>query len=485
MLFRKPAYATKQLLVGVACLLFSTSAGWAQSASQDADVQQSQAPTTGAPPAMGQEPPPSLSSDFPPLSGLDEPTLEPNVLARSYFSYGAQVGQSADTNASNSLRRGATVTGITHVLGTAALEKLWPTFESALSYAGGGAFYTGGFRTNTQVHALSLDLRYKWRTGALAIRDRATYLPEGTFGGGFGGVGGALGGLGGGVGAGEGGNRFLFFGQGLFGSLTAAPRFDNLSTVDIMQALSPRSAITLAGGFNLLHFTHSTGGLLIDSQQVTGQAGYDYSLSRRDKVAIAYGYQHFHFPQAGGAGFETNVVQALYGHQISGRMDFLIGAGPQFTRFSSPAQGQSLRVAGTGRASLRYRFPRTSVSVTYDHYTSAASGFFAGATTDYANGNLTRPLGRTWLLAADVGYARNHRLQQIGLGIPTSSYQTGTAGLRLSHLLTRTLRVFASYQFTDLVFNSSFCASGNCGNTLNRHIVTVGLSWHAQPIRLD
>ncbi len=478
-------------------LLLLVGAAWAQTANDPQatpNAQDAQPPSSGAVPAMGQAPSQSQSPEFPPLSGLDEPSLEPNSSSRSFLLVGAQASETADTNARNSLGTHGAITGITHLLGTAALQRMWSRYQASLTYAGGGAIYGGGYRADSQVHSLSLDTRYLWRTGAMTFRDRASYLPEGSFGGTFGGAGGSFGGFGGlgGTGSGSGqpglggGDRFLFFGHGILGGLATVPRLDNLAIVDIQQSLSPRSSITMAGGFNFLHFTKSSGGLLIDTQQVTGHAGYNYAITRKDMVAVAYGYQHFHFPQAGGAGFETHVFQAMYGHRISGRMDVLLSAGPQLTQFKSPTQGTTLRMSGAGRLSLRYRFPRTMLSTTYDHYTSAASGFFAGANTDVVLFAVSRPLSARWTALADGGYANYRRLQQISLGVPASAYQTAHAGARLSYLFSRNVHGFLSYRFTDMIFNSSFCAgSAGCGRISNRHAVSIGLAWYSRPIRLD
>jgi hypothetical protein len=173
----------------------------------------------------------------------------------------------------------------------------------------------------------------------------------------------------------------------------------------------------MAGGFNFIHFTKATNGLLIDSQQVTGQAGYDYIINRRNKLAIFYAYQHFHFPQVGGGGFETHVVNLLYGHQISGRWSLTLGAGPQITNFASPAFGKTLRLSASGRASLHYRFPKTGLSLSYEHLTSAGGGFFAGSTTDLVQTVASRPISRRWDLSGSLGYQRSKRLQSITLGL--------------------------------------------------------------------
>ena len=56
---------------------------------------------------------------------------------------------------------------------------------------------------------------------------------------------------------------------------------------------------------------------------------------------------------------------------------------------------------------LQYRFPRTTVSLSYIHRTTNGSGFSLAATSDIARLSATRPLSRRWEVMTDIGYARN------------------------------------------------------------------------------
>lgn len=481
---------------------------WAQSDSGQQPSDSGQQPTATPPPAFGQEPPAPQPSQFPPLSGLDEASLEPNIAARSFLVPAFVISEQADSNVSNRLNKkgGNSFRSVTRVIGSLGVQRLWSHYQVGLDYLGGGAFYTSpGARRdrNSQMHRLQLDSRWLWRRGILQFRDSASYLPEGAFGNssfggvgglGLGGTGGGLGGGGlgdgglggGGLGGGSFGSRFNFFGSGLFGTLGTTPRFSNLSVVDLQESLSPRSTFTLAGGYNFVHFTQNTGGLLLDSQQATAQAGYDYALNRRNTLAVAYGYQHFRFPSVGGGTFYTHVVHFLYGHQISGRMDLVLGAGPQLAHLSSPVRGTSSRVAASGRASLRYRFPKTSLALSYDRFESAGSGFFAGATSDVVHFSVHRPMGRRWDILGDLGYSHSKREQQITTGVNARTFQYGYAGGRLDRMMSRSVRAFVFYQFNDLAFDRSFCGTAiNCSHTSTRHVAGIGLTWHPRAIRLD
>ncbi|HEY7617272.1 MAG TPA: hypothetical protein VH744_10750, partial [Terriglobales bacterium] len=186
-------------------------------------------PPAATMPAFGQDPPAAQTTQFPPLSGLDEASLESNLAARSYLQPVLQASEGLDTNVGNSLGRSTrSFTGVTRVLGSVGVQRLWSRYQLALDYLAGGAFYAGNIRSSDQMHELAFNSKVLWRTGVLQFRDIGSYLPEGRFGAWSVGGMGALGELGtGGLGAGI-ENRFDFFGGGQFGNLGTTPRINNL-----------------------------------------------------------------------------------------------------------------------------------------------------------------------------------------------------------------------------------------------------------------
>jgi hypothetical protein len=279
------------------------------------------------------------------------------------------------------------------------------------------------------------------------------------------------------------------FGLGEFGSLGQAPRIDNLSVADVVQSLTARSSITAAGGYEIVHFTDNTANF-VDSNQITAQVGYDYQLSRRSQVAVIYGFQDFQYPNIPGSSFNTQVVNLMYGYRISGRMDFLIGAGPQFTFIhNSPLfGGSSDRITASVRGMLRYRFPRTSIGIYFDRYDSSGSGYFAGAVSNVARFSVSRPLTRLWSATADIGYAYSSALQpNLNGPLPasTTSFQYVYAGAAVHRPLGKHFALFFSYQYNDLWFNGSSCNTGGVCGSVPRNVAAVGLDWNPRPIRLD
>jgi hypothetical protein len=459
----------------------------------------------GAPPAATGPDTTTQTIENPPLSGLDELRFEPGFGARSYLLPKAQVSEGVDTNAGGNAGSNTTVRNVTRGLGSLTLQKLWKIHPLDLDYVGGVAHYYGVNGKTYQIHSMAAIQRFLWRTGQLALRDSFSYLPEGSFSfssfggtGGFSG-GGGLGGLGGGVTSGggiAGGGGGGVFNSGQFGSLGNQPRITNSSIVDITQAFSPRSSVVLSGGYGLTDFVNSPRGY-INSQQITGQAGYNYQLSRYDQVAFAYAFQEFHFPRAGSGSLNANVWQVLYGHRISGKLDLSVGGGPQWIHTYSSIQFLIFSIpvnrvfwSGVGHASLMYQMSaRTSTTLTYSRYMNPGSGFFAGANTDAIRYALTHALTQRWNVTVDTGYSRNSRLLSTPITIANhaGTYGYWYAGGALRRQLGRYFGAFGSYQYDDINFSSGFCTTGNpnCSRQYGRHIGLIGLDWTPHPIRLD
>jgi len=468
------------------CLAWTAAAAWSQSdAGQSTDETQRNAP----PPAFGQEAPPVVINENPPISGLDQPSLEPNIQPRSMLLGGIEGSESLDSNIGSDAR--PALHSVTRGLGALTVQRLWSRYQLAGAYVGGVGYYNRNGNGIQQIHELQGQQTILWRTGQLAVRDSFSYLPEGSFGyGSYGGAGGfqlGLGGLGTGmgmVGSGFGGQGGIL-GSTQYGSLGQAPRLTNVSVVDVVEALSPRSSVTAAGSYGLVHFEGAPQGF-INSQQLGAQLGYSYQISPKDQLALSYGFQDFHFPSAVGAENVTaNVVQGMYGHRVSGRMDFVLGAGPQWTHFSVPMGSSGSRLSIAGRASLRYRFRQTSTALSFERFNNNGSGFFAGATSNIARFNLERPITRKLSAVADLGFAHNQRLQSSTLGVAATSYNYAFAGFALREQFGYNWGAFLGYQWNDQIFDTCPIAGTFCNRIAVRHVLTLGVDWHFRPIRID
>jgi hypothetical protein len=476
-------YAMKtypSICVGI-FLALALGMGWAQVSDPQAPPDTSQSPAGAPAAAIGPNTP--TTSDNPPISSLDSPSLEPLSPARSFLQPGLHVSQSVDSNVSNAPGSSA-ARGVTRALGSLELQRLWANYQTSLDYIGGGAFYSGSSRTTTQLHQFEFDQRILWRTGQLSLRDSFSYFPEGSFGYGAYGGAGSIGGLSGGGLAGGGLGGSTFFGSGQFASIGQTPRISNTALGQVTESLSPRASVTMTGSYGLVHYLDNTLGF-INSRQIAAQAGYNYELNRKDQVALVYGYQSFQYPSSFGADFNSHVINVLYGHRVSGRMDVVLGGGPQITLIDNPLTGSSSRISMSGRAALHYRFPRSSIALSYDHFNTSGSGLFAGATSDVTRLAWNHPISRQWNLNADIGFTHNTRLQAVTIvNSRTFNYLYMGGGLRRQ--LGRYFSAYVSYQFNYLLLDSSFCGtSTSCSSNSQRHVGLIGLDWHPHPIRID
>jgi hypothetical protein len=471
-------------------------------AAQTGDAAQSSSSAQQPVPAYGQENAPPPISENPPLSGLDLPGLEPHAAPLSYIQPGATVSESLDSNVANNVGTGS-VRSVSRALGSVVLQRLWSHYDLAADYIGGAGYYNVKGLGFTALQQADIDQKVTWKRGQLSLRDSFSYLPEGTFGGAYGSLGSQ------GIASLGNSNFNVFINGGAFASLGIVPRLLNVSVADVSQYLTPKSAVTAEAGYAVTHFygnDPSTGSPFLNSTQITAQVGYNRLLTAHTQVAIEYGYQGFDFSTFASA-FHSHIIEAMIGHRISGRMDFVAAAGPQITDITNdfcsvlnapPSQCvadqgtlipvKDRRIGVAGQARLRYRFPKTSFDLSYQRYITSGSGFFAGSQSDVASLGASRPITRVWGAFVDIGYARNSR-EQVGpvtAGIPAATFNYGFAGFALHRSIGRDFHLFGSYQFNELSFDHSFCGAGSeCSRIANRHVVSVGLDWTPRPIRLD
>jgi hypothetical protein len=511
----------RESLGALVVLLLAASAAWGQDSSVPPPADSSSSNPQQPVPAFGPDNPAPPVNDNPPISGLDMPNLEPHASPLNYVQAGAHVSEALDSNVADTLG-GSGFHSRSQALGSLELQRLWSHYDLALDYLGGIGYYAARGIGLKQIEELGVNQKITWKRGQLGLRDAFSYQPEGSFGSSYGSIAG--------TGAGLSGLGTFLSGNGL-GALGEVPRIQNVSLVDVVQNLTPKSSVTATGGYSFVHFLGNdltTGTSFIGNSQITAQVGYNRVLGPHDQAAITYAFQDFSF--SSGIAFRSHVMQLMWGHRISGRMDFLIGAGPQFTQinglptvvtapnpatdtippcFISPTfqficPRNDLRISAAGRASLRYRFEKASMALSYSHYLTGGSGFFAGAKSDIALVTVERPLGRIWTVFADIGYSRNTREQSLSVaqtaactptpqnpkptcpGVSANTYSFDYAGAGMRRRFGRAFQLYASYQFNYLTFDTSFCGlTAPCNRISQRHVGTIGLDWTPRPMRLD
>lgn len=464
-------------------------------------------------PAYGQDNQPAPMSENPPLSGLDLPSLEPHSAPLSYLQPGATVSESADSNAANELG-GGSLASVTRALGSLTLRRLWSNYDLGIDYVGGVGYYSHSGIGAKLLQEMALNQKVLWKRGQLSIRDNFSYLPEGNFGASYGSEGSQ------GIGT-LGGTPFTaLWGGSVLGTLGLVPRIVNVAVADVNQYLTPKSSVTAAAGYAFTHFYGNdpvTGGAFIGVSQVSAQAGYNRVLTPHTQVAVVYAYEGFDFTVVNSA-FHSHVVEGMYGHRISGKMDLLLGAGPQFTKLNLPCTAVDVfignpqcptlsssiptsRIGVAAQARLRYRFTKTLMEASFERFETSGSGLFAGAQSNIGKLSVDRPLSRVWSGFADLGVARNDRLQPLSSnqlstcggtgqppcpGISANSYTYGFIGGGVHRAFGHDFHGYVSYQFNELSFDHSYCGGlSACSRISNRQVVTIGLDWTPRPIRMD
>jgi hypothetical protein len=463
------------MLAGLAILCAQNEAARAQAPVPQPPIPAYRTDTTTPPP----------NSESPPISGLDMPNLQPHAAPLNYLEAGAHFSESEDSNIEDTLG-GTHVGSITQLLGSAELQRLWSHYDLGLEYVGGVGYFDVSGVGLRQIEELGFDQKVTWKRGQLNVRDAFSYQPEGSFGSAYGGVSAAGAGI---------GDQNVFFGGTVLGDLGQVPRIMNISVADVEESLTPKSSITAAAGYSFIHFLQDDpvlGNSFIGDSQISAQVGYDRLLGPHDEGALVYGYEEFRFSTS--QEFQNHLIQLMWGHRISGRMNLLLAAGPQFTDFSETGGG--LHISAAGRALLQYQFPKTTFHASYARFITGGSGFFAGARSDIVRVSALRPLSRRWNGFADIGYSRNSRelptacivsiSGQLCPGVSANVYKYAFAGGGMARNFGREFRVFFSYQYNYLTFDSSFCgATGPCNRISQRQVGTVGLDWNLRPIRID
>jgi hypothetical protein len=451
-------------------------------AQQQGEGNQAGQPTSSG--AVGQAPEeaqaPPTTTDARSFLGVEE--FAPGQVGemRSYFLPSFQFSERADSNfrVGSGAQRFESVTAL---VGRLAFGKTGKHSQLTADYVGGGLIYSRHSELNTSMHQLGITQSYQGRRWSLLLDDRALYLPESSFGyGGFGWMGAAGPGLGGGFATNLGSLNAHFSPTGdLFTG--RGSRIMNTTAAQVKYLAGPRSAITIAGSYGLLHFRETD---LTDSRNAFFLLGYTRTLTARDYLGLDYGFGWFQFKSSIPA-FQTHLVQLNYGHQITGRLATSVGAGTQVNVFKDPLAGSKTPVSWLAHASLNYRVRRGSVGLHYTRYTSNGGGVLRGATTDRLGLSWGMSLTRNWHGSLAPGYSHNRSLPQTTSGGTRTTYDTAYVSASLSRSLGPYMSMFFTYNFQTQRSESVPCLSGSCGESLLRHLVGFGFSFHPRQILID
>lgn len=399
---------------------------------------------------------------------------------RSYIFPSFQFSEMYDSNFALGTRHQKFET-INTLVGRLSLQKVGRRSKTSADYLGGGLIYNHHSELNSTIHALGITQSYQGRRWGFLLDDRATYLPESTYGyGGFG----WMGALGSDIGGAFGSNLTslnpvfspigsLVTGRGL--------RIMNTAVAQVQYLAGPRSAITLGGSYSLLHFREPG---FIGASNAFFHAGYSRSLTARDYFGVNYGFGLFRFQHVGQS-FQVNFLQLSYGHRISGRMAMEVAAGPQVNVFKNPYVGSTTPVSWTAHSSLDYRFRRGNLGLSYSRYTTSGGGLLTGANTDQVQLSWGLELTRKWSGSLGPGYAQSRSLPQTTAAKTESTYDSIYAGASLSRRLGRYTSMFFTYNLQSQRSQTAPCLAGSCRTSQLRHLLGFGFDWHPRQMAID
>lgn len=416
--------------------------------------------------------------DTRPPTGAEEIGVGLRHQGRNYIVPALQVFAYGDSNRtiSTSGQPGTELAGT--VVARLAVQHVTRTSQLTLDYMGGGLFYARESDLNSTLHQFGITQAFTGRRWALVLNDRAGYMPESSFGfGGFGSLGSGIpGGFGsslGNLGPAFSSEATLVTGRGY--------RIDNTTTAEVQYVASPRSTFTATAAYGLLRFEE---GGLVDSDHRIFAGGYNYNLTRRDTLGVTYGVSLFHF-RGSNRGFDDHFVQLVYGRRITGRLAFELAGGPQLDIFKNSLTSSTRHYFWNLHSSLRYRWPRSDLEISYGRYTSSGSGLLYGAETDQVGVSASRRFTRNWSGSFSPGYARNTNLEQTTAAGTSVDFNSYYAGFGLQRALGRYADLSLNYTFQGQKTDSTDPLGAMINSTLTRHTFGLGFSWHGRQLAMD
>ncbi len=410
-----------------------------------------------------------------PISGVRQPPLDPVGGTRSYLVPSLGFAQVWDSNPLSNLSHPGAVE-VSTLFGRVDLQRVTAQSQLVLKYAGDGV-YSNQTDLNTTAHQFGVAETITGRRWSLNLDNYLSYLPEAAFGyAGFGvtNVGESLGG---------GVSTILpVLGPNIVPNQSiSTARTSRLSDAFAVQAgyyLTPRSSITVAGVYGVLHF-FSPG--FINSSNESFQVGYNYDLTSKDTLALFYGVSLFQFKQTG---FDDHSIGVSFAHRITGRLGFQVSAGSQIDTFNGLMTHPSPQYSWNFKSSLNYRFQKMEVNLSAFRYTNAGSGVLTGATTYVVQGAVSRQLGRMWSASWNAGYARNSSLQQNATS-GESVFKNWYSGVGINRQVGRSVSLFLNYNLQKQDSSVVACPQTVCPTGILRHQIWFGVQWQFHPIRLD
>jgi len=379
--------------------------------------------------------------------------------------YVSETGQTGTATAGGS----SGLTSLTLLGGALNVDRTWSNSHLVTTYSGGATIQPGTGFGNDSFHDFAISEEITWDRWRLRLRDDLLFSPGASFGGsGMGGPG-LLGQFASANSSlSEIGSTFVL-GQTIYTG--RVNRLRNTALAGAEYAFSRRAVMTFTGSYGVLHFLDPG---FIDSQNITGQVGFDYQLDPRNSVALIGGFGRTDYR---GSPFVTDnyLTQFAYGRKITGRLAFQIAAGPTLIRLRNTGVGNVQQWVLGLNSALSYEQRRGGYSFSYTHGFSGGSGVFLGGTAHVVGANMHRRLTRFWTANLNTGYAWNTTLD--GSGTTPFVIQAWYGGANLGHQLGRHMYVAFNYG-AQRQSGAAACPLLSCGGSGLQQNFGVMLRWH-------
>src|SRR5579872_786568 len=395
------------------------------------------------------------TGSLPRLTGIFDPGL--------YFS---ELGYSGLATAQPGT--GTTTSGSTAGI-TLDAEKSSRSLKLAITYKGTDTYYyPSAFYgpRNMPSHSLGLSLEAPYRRWTFRLRDNFLYSWQAGFGGTFTG-GPAL----------ETQNSPIAALQPSLNPVGTiltgfAKQANNSASGEADYSLSHRTTVTISGSYALLDFV--TPGYL-NSHSIDARAGYNYSLSSKNTIALLLQYDRTSF-SGNGTLFDSDLLQPSFGRRITGRLAFQVAAGPELTVFRTSGAPDRRQLSWSVSTSLTRQTARTGYSISYFRGVSPGSGVFFGSEVNTLTASANHVITRSWSASVNGGYALNNPL--VPVGIFTQNFKDWFAGANLSSQIGRHLRFALTYQYQQQIMGSGACPVASCGVIPAYQVFGITVNWH-------
>ncbi len=260
-------------------------------------------------------------------------------------------------------------------------------------------------------------------------------------------------------------------------------RISNSLSGNVERRLTGRDSISGSANYGILRFigTDYTGGRNLNSNQISGQVGFNHQIDRRSSVSISAQYSTFSYGD-NATRFNSRGLSLQYSRTLTRSLSFFASAGPQwissFTAFDpiTPLVTQvPSRLTVQATAGLSYVRKSSGASLSYSRGVNNGSGVQTGAISDSISASVQRSFNRDWAGSLSSAYTRTS-------GLVNTNISSVYGGVQVNRRLTNNLSAFAGYTAIHQTYNNTLAAR-NAFNGISQ-IFSIGITFSPRRSRL-